>query len=48
MAFGASAFGRLFRVYSITTIVVLLLFGAMTGADKPRIEANLATPWAGF
>ena len=27
MAFGAATFGRLFRVYSITTIVVLLLFG---------------------
>ena len=48
MAFGAAAFGRLFRVYSIATIVVLLVFGAMTGADKSRIDANLSTPWAGL
>jgi hypothetical protein len=48
MAFGAAAFGRLFRVYSIATIVVLLVCGAMTGADKSRIEANLSTPWAGL
>ena len=47
-AFGAAAFGRLFRVYSIATIVVLLVCGAMTGADKSRIEANLSTPWAGL
>jgi hypothetical protein len=34
MAFGAAAFGRLFRVYSIATIVVLLVCGAMTGAGQ--------------
>lgn len=47
IAFGAAAFGKRFRLYSIVTILVLAVFGALTGLDAPRIEANLPTPWVG-
>jgi hypothetical protein len=47
IGFAASAFGKQFRLYSIATIVILLVFGAWAGLDAPRIEANLPTPWVG-
>jgi hypothetical protein len=47
MAFGALAFGWRFRVYSITTIVTLAVFGLLTSLDAPRLEANQPTPWIG-
>ena len=43
MAFGAAAFGWWFRLYSISTILVLLTFGALTGANASRVAANLPT-----
>ena len=48
IGFGASAFGRRFRLYSIATIVVLLAFGGLTFLEAPRLEANLPTPWIGL
>ena len=47
MAFGAAAFGKRFRLYSITTIVILMALGVLTGHDAPRIQANLPTPLVG-
>lgn len=47
MGFGAAAFGKRFRLYSIGTILILLLFGVLTGFDSPRLAANLPTPWIG-
>jgi hypothetical protein len=47
MGFAATTFGRRFRLYSIATIVVMLVFGAWTGMDGSRIAEGLATPWAG-
>jgi len=47
IGFGAAAFSRRFRFYSIVTILILLIFGALTGPAAPRIEANLPTPWVG-
>jgi len=47
IGFGAAAFGKRFRLYSIATMVILLVFGALAGLDAPRIEANLPTPWVG-
>jgi len=47
IGFGAAAFGKRFRLYSIGTILVLLVFGALAGLDGPRIAANLPTPWVG-
>jgi hypothetical protein len=47
IASGATAFGKRFRLYSITTMVILVVFGTLTGVDAPRISANLSTPWVG-
>jgi hypothetical protein len=47
IGFGAAAFGKRFRLYSIATMVILVAFGALTGLDAPRIAANLPTPWVG-
>jgi len=47
IGFGAAAFGQRFRFYSITTMLILLAFGVLTGLDGPRIAANLPTPWVG-
>jgi hypothetical protein len=48
IGFGASAFGKRFRLYSIATIVVLLAFGGLTFLEAPRLQANLPTPWIGL
>lgn len=47
MGFAASAFGQHFRLYSIGTMLIFLVFGALAGSDGPRIAANLPTPWLG-
>jgi hypothetical protein len=48
IGFGATAFGKRFRLYSILTIVVLLAFGGLTFIEAPRLDANLPTPWIGL
>ena len=49
IGFGAAAFGKRFRYYSVITILIMLLLGGLTGpAAAPRIEANLPTPWFGI
>lgn len=47
IGFGAAAFGRRFRLYSIATMVILVAFGALTALEAPRLAANLPTPWMG-
>jgi hypothetical protein len=47
IGFGAAAFGKRFRLYSIATVVILLAFGVLTGMNAPRLQANLPTPWVG-
>ena len=47
MGFGAAAFEKGFRVYSIASIVILVACGALTFLDAPRVAANLPTPWVG-
>jgi hypothetical protein len=41
------ALGTDFRIYSIFTIVFMLLFGTMTAVQSPMLEANLPTPMIG-
>jgi hypothetical protein len=48
IGFGATAFGRRFRDYSIASVVVLLAFGGLTFLEAPHLEANLPTPWIGL
>jgi hypothetical protein len=43
----AAAFGPRFRLYSIVTMLILVVFGVLSGLDGPRIQANLPTPWVG-
>jgi hypothetical protein len=47
IGFGAAAHGKWFRLYSYTTILVLIACGVWSFSDAPRIEANLPTPWVG-
>lgn len=48
IGFGSGAQGRGFRLYSILTIAVMLIFGAMVGQQAPRVAAQLSTPWMGI
>lgn len=45
---GAAALGNRFRVYSVATLLIVLVFGILTGLDSPGIAANLPTPWVGL
>lgn len=45
---GAAAFGKRFRVYSVITIVLLMIFGALTGIQGPKIGTGAPTPWMGI
>jgi hypothetical protein len=45
--FGAAAFGKRFRFYSIASMVILVVFGVLTFRDAPRMVANLPTPLIG-
>ena len=48
IGYAAAALGDRFRIYSILTLAVMLVFGAMTGIGGPRVAANLPTPWLGL
>ena len=48
IGFGATAFGKRFRLYSIISGVVLITFGALTFVEAPRLGAGLPTPWIGL
>jgi hypothetical protein len=47
MGFGATAFGKRFRLYSIGTVLLLVVGGILAGTQFDRIPANLPTPWMG-
>ncbi len=47
IGFGAAAFSKGSRLYSIAAILVLLAFGTLTGRDGPRVAVNLPTPRVG-
>jgi hypothetical protein len=48
LGFGAAAFGKKFRLYSIATFLITVLFSTLTGMAGPRIGADLPTPWVGI
>ncbi|HSD15338.1 MAG TPA: DUF998 domain-containing protein [Flavobacterium sp.] len=48
MGFGAAASGKKFRIYTIISIGLLLLFGILTGMGSSNLEANLPTPMMGL
>jgi hypothetical protein len=43
----ASALGKGFRIYSIATFIILMIFGGMTFMDAPNISTNAPTPMIG-
>jgi hypothetical protein len=47
IGFGSGARGKWFRIYSILTILALLVFGALVASQAPRMQAQLPTPWMG-
>lgn len=47
MGFGAAAFGKWFRLYTIASMVLLIGLGFLTSLDAPKIPENLPTPWLG-
>lgn len=47
IGFGTAAFGRRFRIYSIVTMAILVVFGALVGVEAPNVGKNLPTPWIG-
>ena len=48
IGFGSVTDGKPFLIYSIATIVVLLLFGIFAGMDGPRVDVQLPTPLLGI
>jgi hypothetical membrane protein len=47
IAFGAAAVGPRLRIYSIVTIVLLVLGGVLAFSDASRLAAQQPTPWLG-
>ena len=48
IGFAANTFGKGFRVYSIITILVFIVFGILTFAEAPNVDKNLPTPYIGL
>lgn len=48
MGFGAAALENKFRVFTLATFVVFIVFGVLIGVESPGIEANLPTPHIGI
>lgn len=47
LAVGATAMGRLFRLYSVITLVGMAAFGGLTGLNADRVGQDLPTPLIG-
>ena len=48
LGFGATAFGKRFRLYSIGTLLTVLVFGALTAPQGAALAAGQPTPWLGL
>ena len=48
IGFGASAFGKGFRIFSIGIVLVFIVFGILTTIDSRGIQANLPTTHVGI
>ncbi len=47
IGFGAAALGKRFRLYSMATILILVVFGVVSGSQASRFAVQLPTPWLG-
>jgi len=48
MGLAAATLGRRFRLYTLATVAVFLVFGMLTATAAPRLAENLPTPWIGL
>jgi hypothetical protein len=48
VALGAAARGRAFRLYSFATLLVMIVFGALTSFMAPGLGTSEPTPWLGL
>jgi Protein of unknown function (DUF998) len=48
IVFGIAAFRNWFRIYSIATVAILIVFAAIAFSYVPRVNAGQATPWLGL
>src|SRR6188472_4242109 len=48
IGFGAAAFGKRFRFYSIITLLVFIVFGVLTFMEAPNVDKDLPTPYIGL
>lgn len=48
MGFGMTSLGKIFRSYTLISIFLLVLFGALTSREAPNIPTNGPTPWIGI
>jgi hypothetical protein len=49
LGFGATAFGKRFRLYSIVTLLIVLVFGGvLTGQQAATLAAGQPAPWIGL
>jgi hypothetical protein len=47
IGFGASVFGKSFRIFSLVIVLTFMLFGILTAIEGPGVQANLPTPNVG-
>jgi hypothetical protein len=48
LGFGATAFGMRFRLYTIVTLLMVLIFGISTGPQAAALIAGRPAPWLGL
>lgn len=48
MWFGARALGKRFRMYTIATFMIFVIFGTLIFRESPGVQANLPTPGIGL
>jgi hypothetical protein len=48
VAFGATLHGMQFRLYSLGTLLTVVVFGVLTSLDAPQLVASQPTPWMGL
>jgi len=48
ISFGAAAFGKSFRIFSVIIVLVFFAFGILTTKESLGIESNLPTPHVGI
>lgn len=48
MGLAAAVLGRHFRIYTLATLSVFVVFGVLTGMEATRLAAGLSTPFLGL